>query len=38
VHYGFPDLLSRALLWMGQQAAHEAEHHLADITENIAAH
>ncbi len=37
VQYGFPDPTPRTLLWMGQQAVHESEHHLADITENIAA-
>ena len=37
VRFGFPDPLPRTLLWMGQQAVHESEHHLADITENIAA-
>jgi DinB superfamily len=35
VQYGFPDPLPRTLLWMGQQAVHESEHHLADITENL---
>jgi DinB superfamily len=37
VQYGFPDPLPRTLLWMGQQAVHESEHHLADITENVGA-
>ncbi len=37
VHYGFPDLLRRTLLWMAQQVVHETEHHLADITENLGA-
>ncbi len=37
VQYGFPDPLPRTLLWMGQQAVHESEHHLADITENLGA-
>ena len=34
VHYGFPESTIRTLAWMGRQAAHETEHHLADITEN----
>jgi hypothetical protein len=38
VQYGFPDPLPRTLLWMGQQAVHESEHHLADINENLGAH
>jgi hypothetical protein len=37
VQYGFPDPIERTLLWMAQQAVHEAEHHLADITENLGA-
>jgi DinB superfamily len=35
VQYGYPDPLPRTLLWMGQQAVHESEHHLADIAENL---
>jgi len=34
VHYGFPESTIRTLAWMGRQAVHETEHHLADITEN----
>jgi DinB superfamily len=37
VQYGFPDPLPRTLLWMAQQAVHEAEHHQADIAENLGA-
>jgi hypothetical protein len=37
VQYGFPGPIPRTLLWMGQQAVHEAEHHLTDITENLSA-
>jgi hypothetical protein len=37
VQYGFPDPVPRTLLWMGQQAVHESEHHLADINQNNAA-
>jgi DinB superfamily len=37
VQFGFPDPLPRTLLWMGQQAVHESEHHLADINENLGA-
>jgi DinB superfamily len=37
VQYGYPDPLPRTLLWMGQQAVHESEHHLADINENLGA-
>lgn len=37
VRYGFPDPMRRTLLWMAQQAVHESEHHLADITENLGA-
>jgi DinB superfamily len=37
VQYGFPGPLPRTLLWMGQQAVHESEHHLADVTENLGA-
>lgn len=36
VQYGWPDPQQRTLLWMGQQAVHEVEHHLADIAENLA--
>jgi hypothetical protein len=35
VRYGFPDPERRTLLWMGQQAVHEVEHHGADIAENL---
>ena len=35
VRYGFPAPASRSLLWMGQQAVHEVEHHRRDITENL---
>ncbi len=34
VHYGFPESTIRTLAWMGRQAVHETEHHLADIVEN----
>jgi DinB superfamily len=34
VQYGFPDPMERTLLWMGQQAVHETEHHRTDIDEN----
>jgi DinB superfamily len=37
VQYGFPGPMPRTLLWMGQQAIHETEHHLTDIRENISA-
>ncbi len=37
VLYGFPGPIPRTLLWMGQQAVHETEHHLTDIRENISA-
>ena len=36
VQYGFPSPARRSLLWMGQQAVHEVEHHGADIAENLA--
>lgn len=36
VQYGSPNPQRRSLLWMGRQAVHEAEHHLADIRENVA--
>ncbi len=35
VQYGFPDPVPRTLLWMGRQAVHETEHHLADIRQNL---
>ncbi len=35
VQYGFPDPTTRTLMWMGQQAVHEVEHHLGDIHENL---
>jgi len=35
VMYGVPDLVRRSLLWMGQQAVHEVEHHGRDIAENL---
>ena len=35
VQYGWPAPASRTLLWMGQQAVHEAEHHLRDIREDL---
>jgi DinB superfamily len=35
VRYGFPDPERRTLLWMGQQAVHEVEHHGSDIAENL---
>ncbi len=34
VHYGFPDPAPRTIGWMGKQAVHEIEHHLADMHEN----
>ena len=36
VQYGVPSPTRRSLLWMGQQAVHEVEHHRADIVENLA--
>ena len=36
VLYGFPAPMERSLLWMGQQAVHEVEHHGSDIAENLA--
>jgi hypothetical protein len=36
VMYGVPTPVRRSLLWMGQQAVHEVEHHGADIAENLA--
>jgi hypothetical protein len=35
VQYGVPSPVQRSLLWMGQQAVHEVEHHGADIAENL---
>lgn len=35
VQYGFPAPATRSLLWMGQQAVHELEHHRADVEENL---
>jgi DinB superfamily len=35
VQYGFPSPARRTLLWMGQQAVHEVEHHGDDIAENL---
>ena len=35
VQYGAPNPAPRTLLWMGQQAVHEVEHHGADIAENL---
>jgi hypothetical protein len=35
VQYGYPAPTQRSLLWMGQQAVHEAEHHRTDIVENL---
>ena len=34
--YTFPVLTDRTLLWMGQQAVHEVEHHARDVAENSA--
>lgn len=36
VQYGFPAPATRTLLWMGQQAVHETEHHLHDMEEGRA--
>ena len=36
VQYGVPSPVERSLLWMGQQAVHEVEHHRSDIVENLA--
>jgi hypothetical protein len=36
VEYGWPNPARRSLLWMGQQAVHEVEHHRSDIAENLA--
>ena len=30
-----PSPVERSLLWMGQQAVHEVEHHRSDIAENL---
>jgi hypothetical protein len=35
VQYGFPNPGPRTLLWMGQQAVHEVEHHLGDMRKNL---
>jgi hypothetical protein len=35
VQYGFPNPAPRSLLWMGQQAVHEVEHHGGDIAEDL---
>jgi hypothetical protein len=35
VMYGVPTPVRRTLLWMGQQAVHEVEHHGQDIAENL---
>lgn len=35
VQYGFPSPARRSLLWMGQQAVHEVEHHRDDIAEDL---
>ena len=35
VLYGYPAPARRSLLWMGQQAVHEVEHHGSDIAENL---
>jgi hypothetical protein len=35
VQYGFPNPAQRSLLWMGQQAVHEVEHHGSDIAEDL---
>jgi len=32
VQYAFPQLGLGTVRWMGQQAVHEVEHHLADVT------
>lgn len=31
----FPTISTRTVLWMGQQAVHEIEHHGADVEENL---
>lgn len=35
VMYGTPEPVRRTLLWMGQQAVHEVEHHSSDVAENL---
>jgi hypothetical protein len=35
VQYGYPEPTQRSVLWMGQQAVHEVEHHAGDIAENL---
>jgi hypothetical protein len=35
VMYGVPTPVRRTLLWMGQQAVHEVEHHGQDIADNL---
>jgi hypothetical protein len=35
VEYGWPQPARRSLLWMGQQAVHEVEHHRSDIADNL---
>ena len=35
VQYGVPVPTERTLVWMGQQAVHEVEHHRDDIVENL---
>jgi DinB superfamily len=35
--YGYPVPTPRTLLWVGQQTVHEAEHHRADVEENLTA-
>lgn len=37
VEFGYPTVASRTLLWVAQQAVHEAEHHLADVAEDLSA-
>jgi hypothetical protein len=36
VEFGWPKPARRSLLWMGQQAVHEVEHHRSDVAENLA--
>jgi DinB family protein len=36
VEYPWPHPTRRSLLWMGQQAVHEVEHHRSDIASNLA--
>lgn len=33
--YNYPERTERTVLWLGAQTLHEAEHHLADIEENL---